>query len=1214
MLRPKIWGVGSTHGTFYDGAMSLWQFLLRSLVFRWRMHLAVALGVAAATAVLTGALLVGDSVRGSLRHLALDRLGKIDQALITDRFFRQQMAADFAKQRAGSQVAPAILFPAVTAERAASEGRRRAAGVMLVGCDDLFWELGSEKIRPKKTPGRGEIVLNTALAEELEAKVGDQVIIRLPKSDQIPADSALGKKQDRLTSLADLKVIEIIPTESLGRFSLQPMQTSPRNAYVALAEIQSALFAGEEEKEKVNAMLVGGMYYSRRTEELADIPPATDFLSPTLADYGLTLKHVRLGFAGDYAKDSIIFDYNSLSSDRLLVDDKVVEIVQKAFPAKAQPVFTYLANTIERIGEQDKAKKPIPYSLISAIDPIPGGPQLQDNEIALTSWAADDLQTKIGDIIRVTYFAPETTHGQTIERSVELKLAAIIPVTQPSKRYVGKRPAEFSEMPTPANDPDLTPDVRGFTDQDTISEADPPFPFDRTKIRKPRDDEYWAFYRTTPKAYVSLKTGQKLWHSRFGQVTSVRIDASVTADQTALEQRLLKEFQPHAHQLGFTFLAIRHQSEEASSGTTPFDVLFLLLSMFIIAAALMLVWILFRLGVEQRASEIGTLQALGWPGKKTARVLAGEGAIVAAAGGVVGTVLGIGYAWLMIAGLRTWWLGAVATPFLELYLDNPWSLIGGYASGVIVCVVTIYLSLRALRKVPTRSLLAGVAAPDLRFEISDLRRKVEKQKDSHRKGVCREDSSSGLQSPISNLKSSSRFRWTSFIAPSLVLVSLALAVLATQLGGEVQAVAFMGAGTAMLAALLIFIAGRLKAKGSGLSTTGLAKTAFRNAGRNVGRSVTTIALMASASFIIVAVSAFQLDPSEEGVGGFDYLAESSEPILADLNSPEARMQLLRQDAKKLEGATILSFRLRSGDDASCRNLYQPHQPRVLGVTPALVDYFQNKEVVHFAFAGSAAKTPEEKENPWHVLSKPATEGQPVNVVLDKNTAMFSLRLYRGIGEEFQFDYGEGPPIKFRVAGLLANSVLQGSLLIGEADFKNLFPTISGYRSFLIKAPNEPEKVATFLEDRFGDEGLDTTSAKTKLAELLAVQNTYISTFRSLGALGLLLGTFGLTAVQLRNVFERRKELALLRAVGFRKLRLGEMVLLENLVLLLGGLATGTLAALFSVLPHMFLGGAHVPLSELAVMLGVVLIVGVVTGLLAVRATLRAPLLAALRGE
>ena len=41
-----------------------------------------------ATAVLTGALLVGDSVRGSLKHLALDRLGGIDYVLVTPRFFR----------------------------------------------------------------------------------------------------------------------------------------------------------------------------------------------------------------------------------------------------------------------------------------------------------------------------------------------------------------------------------------------------------------------------------------------------------------------------------------------------------------------------------------------------------------------------------------------------------------------------------------------------------------------------------------------------------------------------------------------------------------------------------------------------------------------------------------------------------------------------------------------------------------------------------------------------------------------------------------------------------------------------------------------------------------------------------------------------------------------------------------------------------------------
>ena len=61
--------------------MSVFAIITKSLAHHWRIHAAVALGVAAATAVLTGALLIGDSVRGSLRHLVLDRLGKIDQLL-----------------------------------------------------------------------------------------------------------------------------------------------------------------------------------------------------------------------------------------------------------------------------------------------------------------------------------------------------------------------------------------------------------------------------------------------------------------------------------------------------------------------------------------------------------------------------------------------------------------------------------------------------------------------------------------------------------------------------------------------------------------------------------------------------------------------------------------------------------------------------------------------------------------------------------------------------------------------------------------------------------------------------------------------------------------------------------------------------------------------------------------------------------------------------
>jgi putative ABC transport system permease protein len=359
-----------------------------------------------------------------------------------------------------------------------------------------------------------------------------------------------------------------------------------------------------------------------------------------------------------------------------------------------------------------------------------------------------------------------------------------------------------------------------------------------------------------------------------------------------------------------------------------------------------------------------------------------------------------------------------------------------------------------------------------------------------------------------------------------------------------------------------------------------------------------------------------MSPTDEGVGGFDLLAESSQPIYENLNSETGRQELLADKADELAGATVLSLRLKPGDDASCRNMYQPTQPRILGVTPQFIDYFDEPKLdARFGWAASVAKGEVEMKNPWHLLTEAQTADDTVPVVLDQNTAMYSLRLYGGIGQTFEVTYAGREPIKFCVVGLLANSVLQGNLLIGEADFKRLFPQISGYRFFLIRTPSgKAEQIAGVLEDRLGDEGFDTVDARSRLDDLLVVQNTYISTFQSLGALGLVLGTFGLAAVQLRSVFERRKELALLRAAGFRRTRLAEMVLLENLVLLVGGLAIGTIAALITVLPQMVFGAARPPIADLAIMLGVVVIVGVATGLIAVRATVNAPLVAALRGE
>src|SRR3954468_16484047 len=71
------------------------SLVLRSLAYHYRSHLGTALGAAVACAVLAGAFVVGDSVRESLRTLALERLGRVDFTLVAERPFRAALAGAF---------------------------------------------------------------------------------------------------------------------------------------------------------------------------------------------------------------------------------------------------------------------------------------------------------------------------------------------------------------------------------------------------------------------------------------------------------------------------------------------------------------------------------------------------------------------------------------------------------------------------------------------------------------------------------------------------------------------------------------------------------------------------------------------------------------------------------------------------------------------------------------------------------------------------------------------------------------------------------------------------------------------------------------------------------------------------------------------------------------------------------------------------------------
>ena len=1202
--------------------MSLLRLIFRGLRHHWRLHVAVSLGVAAATAVLTGALLVGDSMRWSLRRLTLDRLGKIDEVILSSRFFHAELTDQLCDSDSFQQhfesAAGVILLHGSAECRSIAGTVRRARGVSVLGCGESFWNFGSD--RPGRLAGRREVVLNQPLADQLGAQIGDQIVLRIPKANQIPGESPLGRKSDTVGGLTGLTVVEIVPARGLGGFGLAFTQQLPLNAFVTTATLQDAL----EVPEKINAILVGGSQADRAPNEAASAALLST-LRPTLADYGLQLRRVRNVFRDTSGGEETIFDYYNLTTDRMLLSPAVDAAVENALAVDhAEPVLTYLANSIGKgklphrvlCGHlmtvqalttplisrglsrfvQEERIADIPYSTVTAIQstetlgPLVGADGmpidvLGDREIVLNSWAAADLHAVIGDQIQITFFEPETTHGISREHTEQFTLKAIVPLTEPVEPYSDRKPAVFTQRPTPANDPDWTPVVEGLTDRQSLEDWDAPFPYDSRRIRD-QDERYWDNHRTTPKAFISLATGRRIWGSeRFGQTTSYRIPSNAGVTEDSLTNRISDQFDRDGLRPGFQFLPVKRHGLQAARGTTSFGSLFFGFSLFIIVSAMMLIALLFRLGIELRARELGILRAVGWKTLSIGRWLAVEGLVVSLVGGFIGILVGIGYAWLMLVGLRTWWLDAVTTPFLRLHVttDEPTLLIG-YAGGVGVALFTIFAALRQMQKISVLRLLSGQAS-----EVRQIPTQVRQT--------------------------------ATYVTIALLIVAIGLAIFATWLAGEAQAGAFFGSGALVLAAGLLALRHELRTgrflAGLGNARGGMVKLALRNIGRNPGRSTLTIGLVAAATFLIVAISAFRLDPTREGAGGFSLVAESEQPIYFDLDSTNGRQQLglIGDDEALLTESKTISLRIQPGDDASCLNLYQPRQPQVLGVPPALANYYKhNPQAVRFSWAEHAGETPEEMSNPWLLLDKQFEDGA-VPVILDKNTAMYSMHLFamKGTGTTFSIDYEDGRRIRYRIVGLLSNSIFQGNLLISDSSFTNLFPEVRGWRYFLINA-SRFEDLISRLENQLGDHGFDVQKTSEKLRGLLAVQNTYLSTFQSLGALGLLLGTFGLATIQWRNVLERRAELALLRATGFGRRRLAQMILLESVGLLLAGLATGVISAFVAVLPHEFYGGAEVPLASLTRLLGVILFVGVLAGLLAVRAALQAPLVSALRGD
>ncbi len=1083
--------------------------IARSLRFHARTHLGVVAGCAISAAVLTGALFIGDSVRGSLAEAALVRVGGIHHALEA----RSRWFADDLAGRVGGGAAAVLRVDAMAIRRAVAGSEtpsRQVNRVELLGVDAAFFALAPDA--STVALGDGEVALGETLAADLGVAVGEEVSLRMAQPSVVSRDAPLVSASDDDTQRRTAKVVAILGADRLGRFSLRTDQASPRNAFVDRAWLAKTL----ELDGRANLLVTG--------------PGARPFREVwTLDDAGLAIRATA---------DTLV-----LETPRIYLDPPVADAALALAP-DATGATTYL---VEGIAVADGASTP--YSFMTALTPRDGGvvpAGMADDRIVVNRWLATHLGVGPNDEVVVSY--SELAAGDDfVKRDRVFTVHSVV------------------EMEALAAERALVPEFPGLTDVDTCAAWDIGLTTDPTKLADPSNEAYWKEHRATPKAFVTLAAGRSMWSNRYGELMSVRFPATGRTPER-LHADLRGAIDPAT--LGLVLRPVREEALAAANRSMDLGQLFLGMSFFLIIASLLLTGLLFVFTIEQRAAEMGVLRAVGWPPGQVTRLLLGEGIALATLGSVAGVPLGWLFARALLGGLASAWSGAIAGAPVSFHA-TPTSAAIGVVAATIVSAIAMALAIRRAARRPARALIAG----------------------------ARDEA-------VGAAPAGGALRLATLALGAVGAIGLSVAAV---LASPAQtAPLFFGAGAATLIAGIAAIRIALLRDGGG--PLGIGALGRRNAARRPGRATAAATMLAVGCFMVISVGAmkedFALVAGERAspTGGFELYAESSIPVHEDL-ATDAGRKAYRLSGEALDDVSLLPIRVHGGDDASCLNLNDAPAPTLLGVDPARLGELG-------AFADASV---------WESLEGDPGDGIVPAIVGDAATAMWKLKMsvHPERGSLIDYEDERGRPFQVRLVAALPTrlTVLQGRLLIAERDFERLFPSESGDRLFLIDAPAGGEDVAIqALTKKLERVGLEVVPAVERVQRFYEVESTYLLMFLVLGGLGVLLGTAGMGVLVLRNVFERRSELALLRAVGYTRGQAARVVLAEHLRLVGLGLLAGVVASAVAVGPSLARPGAQVPIDVIGGFLLGTAALSVGWVWLATRAALRSPLIPALRNE
>ena len=1079
--------------------MSFLRLALCGLRYHRRAHAGLLIGVMLASTILTGAMLVGDSINQSLRDIASARLGRVAYAMRWgNRFFEQRLASRIQEKDARLHVEAALDLPGTIALPPAQRTEQRQLNqVRVLGVEKRFWDFAPNPAACSFSLGPQEAAINEKVAQALGVRVRDNLTLRVSKHGLMPQDAPLASREKDLTTSRLVTVKAILTDEQLGRFSLSTNQITPFNVFVDRAWLQEQ----SDLANLANLLL---------TDEMSGFTPnalqAILDQAWQLEDIGLRLRAHPSGLV-------------QLESTRIFLEDEGIRAAMDIPGAMA--TLTYLVESIS------KGDRTTPYSFAEA--GIVPPQMLGDDEVIINQWLADRLLAQPGDRITLTY----------------LQLLASNAFEKQTHVFTVRSIMSMEDMRI---ERELSPHFPGLTDVESCANWSIGLPMDEARLKDSENEAYWKQYGQTPKLLTTLKAGQAMWGTRFGNVMTVRFPIN-SISETDLRDRLRKTIAPQ--RIGLQFIPVKQIAHDATAQATDLGGLFVGMSFFLIVSALILIGLLYVFNVQQRASEIGILLAMGFPVARIRTLFLLETVPTALIGAGLGGLLGLAYARMLMAALMRYWPGAIAGTNVRFHA-NPTLLVSGSLIAFLFAFIIVFVTTwRGTRRTP-----ASLVSTDFTSQsVWTLRRKKR------------------------------RYRIAFPILAFLAAMAIVINVIVTRPDQFIEP--FFGVGALLLLAgfsSYAYLLDTLTWRQT-FHRPALWKIAVTNLARRRGRSLSVAALTASGCFLVFAVSSMQenvglhADKRSAGTGGFGVYAETTVPLTG---TP--------QEIKNKLGADGVALKVHDGDDASCLNLNRAQMPRLLGVN-----------VEAFATRGAFEKSPDE-QGIWDLLNREWPDGVIPALVGDTDTALWGLKKKAGPvnGDIILYRDEVGREIKLKLVGCLPMrlSVFQGSLLIADTAFARLFPSEAGYRVFLMDAPPTLTARLNIDQERLG---MTAVPAVDRLREFYAVESSYLTMFLVLGGLGLLLGIGGTGVVVLRNIFERRGELALLEAVGYSRSMLLRILFIEQAALVLAGAFLGTLAASAALIPLIVSSQSTVSPTSLLVFLAAILVttfssIGIVLGI------------------